>query len=198
MRSFVFAAVSAFAIGAFALPSPFVERASACLTDADATRVAQNFKALINQPFDKTLAVQALTVDFTDYSDSVNELIDSGCPNGPAVLGTATFTSRAAFISGQSGQKPIPFQILNQWYNCNTVIIRWRSSAPGSVQPEEEVTGIIVLEVVKNAPGRPQPWKIQTVYSEFNSGAWLYDLGVFVPSCSASTKRSPNNIFYML
>ena len=33
-------------------------------------------------------------------------------------------------------------------------------------------------------------WK-STVFSEFNSGAWLYDLGVYVPAnCSAAAKRS--------
>ena len=159
------------------------------MSDADSRRVAQNFRELINQPFNKTLATDAMTIDFTDYSDSVNELINSGCPNGPAVLGTPTFSSRKEFIQGQSGQAPIPFQILNRWYNCNTVIIRWKSSAPGTVSPEQQVTGIIVLETVKNMHGGAEPWKIKEVFSEFNSGAWLYDLGVFVPSCD-STKRS--------
>lgn len=32
-----------------------------------------------------------------------------------------------------------------------------------------------------------EPWIINTVYSEFNSGAWLYDLGIFVPTCDAGT-----------
>ena len=32
-------------------------------------------------------------------------------------------------------------------------------------------------------------WKIQTVYSEFNSGAWLVNLGVFKPdNCTAETQ----------
>jgi len=72
------------------------------------------------------------------------------------------------------------------------------------------VTGIIVLEVVKNTDRKAsQKWLIKTVYSEFNSGmrwnhspcifsmltfilgAWLVDLGVFTPTCSASKRDLP-------
>ena len=50
------------------------------------------------------------------------------------------------------------------------VTIRWLSKGPG--QEPQQVTGIIVLEVVKNADKKAsQKWLIKTVYSEFNSGA---------------------------
>jgi hypothetical protein len=52
----------------------------------------------------------------------------------------------------------------------------------------EEVTGIIVMET-KYQKSTSEPFLIKTVYSEFNSGAWLVDLNVFTPSCSSS-KRS--------
>ena len=42
------------------------------------------------------------------------------------------------------------------------------------------ITGIIVLETSK--ADNNGPWLINTVYSEFNSGAWLVDLGVFKPT----------------
>jgi hypothetical protein len=46
------------------------------------------------------------------------------------------------------------------------------------------ITGIIVLETTQ--PDGNAPWLINTVYSEFNSGAWLVDLGIFKPqNCSA-------------
>jgi len=175
MRGLILATISLFSLGA----------AASCMTGADASRVAGNFQALIHDTFNKTLAKTAMTADFTDYSDSVNELINNGCPNGPAALGTPTFTSRKAFIAGQSGQPPIPFEILNTWHTCDAVIIRWVSSNPGTVDPEQQVTGIIVMETRANGhPNPPEPWLIETVYSEFNSGAWLYDLGIFTPSCS--------------
>lgn len=63
--------------------------------------------------------------------------------------------------------------------------MRWKSSAPGGpASPQQQVTGIIVMETVCAKKGGEKN-KIKTVYSEFNSGAWLYDLGVFVPSCGA-------------
>jgi len=166
------------------------------MTNAQAVKVAQNFRALIHETFNSTLAKTALTKDFTDYSDSVIELIDSGC-TGPVALTTPTFTSRSAFIAGQSSQPPIPFKILNMWHTCSTVIIRWRASAPGTITTTQEpVTGIIVMET-QPASGE-EPFKIQTVFSEFNSGAWLYDLGVFVPSnCSSTTKRSLSTVPFM-
>lgn len=199
MRSFIVAAFSLLSLGAIAQPLEVEKRATACMTNSQAAKVAQNFRALIHEEFNTTLAKTALTKDFTDYSDSVITLIDSGC-TGPVALTTATFNSRAEFIAGQSSQPPIPFKILNMWHTCSTVIIRWRASAPGTISgTQEPVTGIIVLETQpsrnKNAE---QPFRIQTVFSEFNSGAWLYDLGVFVPSnCSATAKRSLSTIPFM-
>jgi len=162
--------------------------AAECMSADDAAKVAGNFQALINQPFSVELATAAFTPDFTDYASGVNTLIDNGCTS-PVPLDGPTFTSRSAFIAGQSSQPPIPFDILNLWNNCDTVMLRWRGYNLGPTQPEEDVTGMIVIETV---PGNDsaQPWLIQTVYSEFNSGAWLYDLGIFTPTCTSSKKRA--------
>lgn len=54
-----------------------------CMSDSDAQRVANNFKTLITD-YSNATADQVLCTDFIDYSDSVNELINNGCPNGPA------------------------------------------------------------------------------------------------------------------
>ena len=163
------------------------------MTSADAEKVANNFKDLINLPFDTELAKASMCETFHDYSDGVNELINAGCA-GPQALGSATFSSRKEFIDGQSGQPTIPFSILNLWNTCNTVMMRWRSSAPGTVQPEQEVTGIVVIETTPNPKaGSDQPYLMETVYSEFNSGAWLYDLGNFTTSCTASGTPAKRN-----
>ncbi|KAH9834695.1 S-adenosyl-L-methionine-dependent methyltransferase, partial [Teratosphaeria destructans] len=100
-------------------------------------------------------------------------------------LGATTFASRAAFEAGQGAQPAIPFEQLNLWYNCDNVFLRWRST-----MSPEIVTGIIILETTKADASSAQPWLIDTVYSEFNSGAWLVDLGVFTPSnCSTGARR---------
>jgi len=157
-------------------------RGGKCMSDTQAQQVATNFGNLIAD-YSDALADSSLTTDFTDYSSSVNTLINSGC-TGPQDLDAATFTSLAQFKAGQSGQPAIPFNQLNMWHNCDTVIIRWRTTIADGAP--EEVTGNIVMETV---PAKGGAWKIKTVYSEFNSGAWLVDLGVFTPSCSSS-KRS--------
>ncbi|KAK4569858.1 25S rRNA (adenine2142-N1)-methyltransferase [Recurvomyces mirabilis] len=172
-----------------------------CMNDAQAQQVANNFKGLISA-YTNDLANAVLTTDVQDFSDSVIELIDGGCPSsspGPApyiALGSPTFTSLATFEAGQGGQPNITFNILNVWHNCDTVTVRWRGPLPnpGPIPPppavQEQVTGIIVLETSFNGWQSAQQFLIQTIYSEFNSGAWLYDLGIFTPAgCSGSARR---------
>jgi len=183
MRS-VFA-LAALAATAHAAASPWAswgtkKTTSDCMTDAQAKKVANNFKTLIDDYSDK-LANQTLTEDFIDYSDSVGELINGGCTEGGSfTLGDATFATRAEFEAGQGAQPAIPFEILNLYNNCNSVTIRWLSKGEG--QEPQQVTGIINMETEKNPDKKSsQKWLINTVYSEFNSGAWLVNLGVFVP-----------------
>lgn len=173
------AALSALAVGALAGPIDSMsgfrvsgelpkiqERDATCMSTDEAQRVAENFKNLINLEFNTTLAKTALTKDFTDYSDSVTELINSGC-YGPQPLTEATFTNRKAFIDGQSSQPPIDFEILQIWNTCTSVHLRWRTSAPGTIEKQQPVTGIIAIETKANAHKPPiEPWLIKTVYSE--------------------------------
>jgi hypothetical protein len=74
--------------------------------------------------------------------------------------------------------------------------MRWRSSAPGNVKPELLVTGIVAIETEPNDDtSSEQPWLMKTVYSEFNSGAWLSDLGNFTAMCTADgLPKKPNNM----
>jgi hypothetical protein len=196
MRSVLALATIAFTASVAASPWGTQRTTSNCMSDSDATKVATNFQTLIAS-YSDAFANQTLTVDFVDYSDSVIELINGACTTDQTIpLGSAVFDSRASFESGQGAQPAIPFQILKTWNNCNAVTLRWLSKGPG--QEPQQVTGIIVLEVVKNtAKNPPQKWLIKTVYSEFNSGAWLVNLGVFTPTqCpfppppSAKSKRS--------
>lgn len=70
-------------LAAFAA-SVFAGGYEACMSDADAQQVVTNFQTLIAAYSDE-LAEAALTVDFIDYSDSVNELINEGCSGPQAV-----------------------------------------------------------------------------------------------------------------
>lgn len=44
------------------------------------------------------------------------------------------------------------------------------------------VVGNAILEVVPNTEGGDYKFRVKTIYSEFSSGAWLVNLGVFVPT----------------
>ncbi|KAK5116262.1 hypothetical protein LTR62_008589 [Meristemomyces frigidus] len=183
MRSTIIAAAT-FALGALAAPSlsPLQKRDcnDTCMSYDQATSVANNFKTLI-AAYSDSLADSAMTTDFVDYSDSVTSLINGGC-QGPVPYGSETFSSLADFKKGQASQPPIPFEILNLWYACEgPVVIRWRSA-----QTPEIVTGNIVMETQRSSVDANYPWKIKTVYSEFNSGAWQVNLNVFKPNCTAS------------
>jgi len=198
MRSFTALAAGLFAASVIATPLGLVEKrtdasepcdddAPPCMTYDQAQKVANNFKTLISD-YSNATAEAVLTVDFTDYSDSVTELINSGC-KGPQALGEATFDSRVAFEAGQGSQPNIPFELLNLWHTCDTVVIRWRTTVDSTAT--QFVTGIIVLETEYNKNSTDQPFLIDTVYSEFNSGAWLVDLGVFKPTCDANGNGPP-------
>jgi hypothetical protein len=128
MRAYGFATIAALALSAAAAPAPDGEghwngadytnpgesNNTCCLDDSHAYKVAENFGQLISA-YTNSAAQAYLTTNFTDYSDSVNELINNGC-TGPQALGTATFNSLAAFEAGQGSQPNVTFNILNVWY----------------------------------------------------------------------------------
>ncbi|KAM3417127.1 hypothetical protein BST61_g8703 [Cercospora zeina] len=146
--------------------------------------------------------------NFTDYSQSVNTLINS-CPQGSEAhtlpLSAPTFDSLEKFKAGQSQQPPIDFEQLSLWSSCTTVGLRWRTSntvnetelLPGKRKEEggegvRPIVGLIVMDVLPTSSSSSSSssasasekgvedgeigWKIHTVYSEFDSGAWLQNL----------------------
>lgn len=71
--------------GSVKRPSWYPGRSSTCLSDQEAQGVADNFRNLIAD-YSDALANASLTEDFVDYSDSVIELINNGCPNSPVAV----------------------------------------------------------------------------------------------------------------
>lgn len=118
-----------FAVSALATPLGVVERKEAadpcddnappCLTYEQAQTVADHFKELI-AAYSDAKADEYLTVDFTDYSDSVSELINSGC-TGPAVVSTDrsndghTVATFSANILTSSESQPSPIAHPSRW-----------------------------------------------------------------------------------
>lgn len=170
-----------------------------CLSYAQANSLAEAYGTLIANYTDE-LANAVLSVDFTDYSESVNTLIDS-CPQGSAAITlpllAPTFSNRTQFEIGQGQQAHINFQQLNLWPACKTVILRWQTTNTAPIANPKPVNGIIVLET-EAAPagntynGTAYPYVISTVYSEFDAGAWLQNLeAAGICATASATSAAP-------
>lgn len=169
--------------------APMSRQQGNCLSAENAQAVATKYGELISA-YSDTAADAILSLNFTDYSAGVNALINT-CPQGEAAktlpLLSPTFTSRELFKIGQGQQPLINFEQLALWYSCDSVTIRWKSTntAPGNdVKP---IIGLIVMETIKAPAGSVNPFLIDTVYSEFDSGSWLQNLaaaGICGPTSS--------------
>jgi hypothetical protein len=113
--STIISSIAVLATGVLATPTASYGPPS-CMSAQTASTLANNFGKLISA-YSAKLANQTLAVDFTDYSESVNSLIDNGGTAPQALLG-ATFTNRSAFEAGQSGQAPVPFTVKQVWNTC--------------------------------------------------------------------------------
>ncbi|KAK3675350.1 hypothetical protein LTR78_004860 [Recurvomyces mirabilis] len=143
-----------------------------CLLQSDANTLATNFGKLVSN-YSEALANKTLAPDFIDYSESVNTLIDNG-GDTPVPLLSQTFSSRAAFEKASAAQPSVPFAVKNVWFNCNTITVRWESD-----QSPKPVIGISVMQTrfVLNLQN-PVLFQIAEVWGEFDSGAWLTNLGI--------------------
>lgn len=171
-------ALSLFSLAsASALPAPVAEaahqaRGNNCLPAGVAQQLVNGFLSLISA-FNSDTANAILADNFMDTSDSINYL--AGIP-----LGSPTFPSKAAFEQGQGSQPAVPISLLKiDAVTCDGVIaFRWVAfPATGKL----EVKGINILYTVhsggKDSRGSGG-WQISQVLSEFNSAAWIVDLGL--------------------
>ncbi|EXJ89688.1 hypothetical protein A1O3_02755 [Capronia epimyces CBS 606.96] len=144
-----------------------------CLSPAQATSIVNTFASLLTAPQapDFTSKANALLADsFTDTSGSINFLAGQN-------ISAVTFPSKAAFIGGQGAQPPIPsLTTLDIFYTCDKIAWRWVAQGIGSDQ--YEVKGIDTFTITHSG-------QISAVFAEFNSGAWLADIGN--PQCHSST-----------
>ena len=157
MRTFALLAAAAFAGSAFAAPAaepkkavpcregierpgcvgtPLPKPKRTCMNRKQAVSVASTFQSLI-QGYTLEQALAALTEDFVDYSSAVSIVINKGASE-PNDITQPIFTSREQFMMGHGKQKPIPFETLDVWHNCNgTVSMRWLTTRSAMDQPTE-------------------------------------------------------------
>jgi hypothetical protein len=140
-----------------------------CLSDSQSRQIVGTFNYLLANPkasnFNSTVNA-LLADDYSEWSDSINFIVH-------IPLGQPTFTSKAEFISGSGSQPPLILKTLDIFHDCNRISWRW-VSVQGAGNDADEVKGINNFYINKQN-------KIETTYVEFNSAAWLYNLGQ--PEC---------------
>ncbi|KAG2419403.1 hypothetical protein HFD88_004199 [Aspergillus terreus] len=162
---------------AWALPTWAAQKAP-CLTDAEAQQLTDNFAWMIaswklNITKSEELLLQSVSPTVHDYSASVVNLESAGCRSGPQPLDS----TRDEFAADQLNVPPFELNVQQVWHSCDTISFRW--NAPQRVR---DVTGLVVLETVPAPPGRPLRHVIQTIYSEFDTAAFLVNTGAFRPA----------------
>ncbi|KAK3682985.1 hypothetical protein B0T22DRAFT_386824 [Podospora appendiculata] len=147
-------------------PAPVVPaaltRRTHCLCQSDVNVLIAAYTRILTKwdPAD----AKYLSDDFVDTSDSINIL--AGIP-----LGSPTFPSKAAFISHETTQPDnLPIQVTFKGpFNCNYISLIWTATF-GAGKP---VRGITIIGATKTAGY----WQIKSIDVEFNSLAYLLDIG---------------------
>lgn len=188
------------------LAAPTRKQQGSCLSSENAQTIATKWGELISN-YSNEAADEILSSNFTDYSEGVNALINTcpvsvpsrrtlwtlltnlqqGAAAQPLVLTDPTFASRQLFKTGQGEQPLINFKQLALWHSCDSVTIRWTSTNTAPIADVKPIIGLIVMETIKAPAGSVQPYLIDTVYSEFDSGTWLQNLaaaGICGPATS--------------
>jgi hypothetical protein len=182
MRFNLLASVSLVGL-ASALPSMGMsKRGGDCIPYDTAVAIVNDFVSTLTD-FQTSVAENLLAPNFTDTSDSIDFL--AGIP-----LGSVTFPSPAAFIAGQGAEPAIGLEIINiDAVTCDGVIVfRWVAQVGEQI---DEVKGITVLNTVASGSDctvvGPSGYQLSAVFSEFNSAAWVLDIG---GTCSGPSAKA--------
>lgn len=158
-----------------------VARQNSCMASDLAIQIASRWVSIFTTHNNDTIS-ELIADNFAMVSDSVNYI--AGVP-----LGNPTYRSKAAFQEGHASKPVERSSLVNvDAVSCNgVVVLRWLSVI-GTQQLE--VKGLTVLYTVnggdEGAIG-PGGWQVSQAFSEFNSAAWLVDLG---QSCDAPSAKS--------
>lgn len=151
---------------------------NACLSNSTVQNIIESYTYLLQSPQgdDFNATANALLSDsFFVSSDSINTLVNAN--GGMVPLGVNAYPSKKAFIAGQAQTPAIPsVETLGYFYSCDQIAWRWNGTGIGS--QKYEVKGLITFDV--NVASS----QVDAVYSEFNSAAWLSDIGN--PECKSA------------
>jgi hypothetical protein len=133
--------------------------------------------------FDAATAQNLLYPQLQDTSDSINYI--AGIP-----LGSVTFPSAEAYIQGQGSQPPIGFTVLGtDAITCDGVIaLRWEAVVGSGADPVKGITILNAIQVGDQAVVGPSGWQLAEIHTEFNSAAWIVDIGGSCPPPAPPSK----------
>ncbi|KAJ9645469.1 hypothetical protein H2204_001049 [Knufia peltigerae] len=156
-----------------------------CIPYATAQKLVADWVTTLTTPSDVANMENVLAPSFSDYSDSINFV--AGIP-----LGSVTFPTPGAYIAGQGAQPPIGVDVLNlDAVTCDGVIaVRWVGTVGSNVA---EAKGISILHAVQSGSDcdavGPTGWQLGQLFTEFNSAAWVLDIGGTCVSPAAQASR---------
>jgi len=131
--------------------------------------------------YDQSVAENLLYPGLVDYSDSINYI--AGIP-----LGGPTFPSAQAYEAGQGAQPAIGVTVLaTEAITCDgTIVLRWTGQVGQNIYPANGITVLKAIKVGDAAVVGPTGWQLEKIYTEFNSAAWIADIGGSCPPPSGS------------
>ncbi|KAK1570021.1 uncharacterized protein LY79DRAFT_488266, partial [Colletotrichum navitas] len=138
-----------------------------CLSPEDGLQVATVFQQLIRN-YSVEVADQLLAADVVAHCDGMNEL--AGKP-----LGAPTYHDREELKAALEWQSRRPTPVTLQTVDavsCNTIVLKWTATFG---EAKLSVRGIQILEVIRDSSS--YGWAIKSIDTEFNSLAYLVNLG---------------------
>ncbi|KAH0847443.1 hypothetical protein AYO21_09333 [Fonsecaea monophora] len=137
--------------------------------------------------FDVNVATNLLAPELVDTSDSINYI--AGIP-----LGGPTFPSAQAYIAGQGAQPAIGFTLLGtDVVTCDGyIVLRWIGAVGQQTYPSQGITILKAVQKGSDATVGPTGWQLAEIHTEFNSAAWVADIGGTCPPPSGTARLARN------
>jgi len=148
---------------------------NSCISQQVATAIETAWVSTLTN-FDLATAQNLLYPGLQDFSDSINYI--AGIP-----LGSVTFGSAQAYEAGQGAQPPIGLTVLGtDAITCDGVIaLRWVAAVGSQQLPAQGITILKAIQVGNEDVLGPNGWQLKEIHTEFNSAAWIVDLGGSCP-----------------
>jgi len=137
--------------------------------------------------FNTAVAENLLAPQLVDQSDSINYI--AGIP-----LGATTFAGPQAYIAGQGAEPPIGFTVLStDAITCDgTIALRWVAQVGENIYPVQGITILKAVQVGTEEVVGPTGWQLAEIHTEFNSAAWIVDIGGTCPPPSGTARLLRN------